>query len=65
MATEMKTERVQLMMTPSELEAIDAWSFRHRVRGRSEAIRRLVALGIKASKAAKPEAAGSKRRSER
>ena len=46
MADELKTERVQLFMTPSEVQAIDDWSFSNRVRGRSEAIRRLLAIGL-------------------
>ncbi len=44
-----KTERVQLLMTLAEVKAIDDWSFANRVRGRSEAIRRLVDAGLKAS----------------
>jgi hypothetical protein len=46
MTDELKSQRVQLLMTPSEVQAIDDWSFSNRVRGRSEAIRRLVAMGI-------------------
>ena len=42
MSDEQKTERVQLLMTPSEVKAVDDWSFENRVRGRSEAIRRLL-----------------------
>lgn len=34
-------------MAPSEVEAIDEWSHQHRVRTRSEAIRKLVAVGLK------------------
>lgn len=50
MADETKTERIQLLMTPSEVRAIDDWSFDNRVRGRSEAIRRLIEIGLKAGK---------------
>lgn len=50
MADEQKTERVQLLMTPSELKAVDDWSFDNRIRGRSEAIRRLIALGLTVGK---------------
>lgn len=46
MADENKTERVQLLMTPSELKAIDDWSFENRIRGRAEAIRRLCEIGL-------------------
>ena len=35
-----------MFMTPSEVRAIDDWSFANRVRGRSEAIRQLVAMGL-------------------
>ena len=46
-----KTARVQLMMTPAEVKAVDDWSFEQRIRGRSEAIRRLIELGLEAAKA--------------
>ena len=48
MPDETKTERVQLLMTPSEAKAVDDWSVANRVRGRSEAIRRLIELGLNA-----------------
>ncbi|WP_116654886.1 hypothetical protein [Pelagibacterium sediminicola] len=44
--TENKTERVQLLMTPSEVKAIDDWGFENRIRTRAEAIRRLCQMGI-------------------
>ncbi len=44
--TENKTERVQLLMTPSEVEAIDDWGFKNRIRTRAEAIRRLCQYGL-------------------
>lgn len=50
MSGEQKTERVQLMMTPTEVKIVDEWSFENRVRGRSEAIRRLIELGLEAAK---------------
>lgn len=46
MTDDLKTERVQLMMTPGELAAIEDWSFAMRIRSRSEAIRRLIQLGL-------------------
>lgn len=49
MAEELKSERVTTMMTPSEVKAIDDWSFENRIRGRAEAIRRLIDAGLKAS----------------
>lgn len=35
------TERVAIMMTKTELTAIDDWMFANRIRSRGEAIRRL------------------------
>jgi hypothetical protein len=61
MTDEQKTERVQLLMTPSEVKAVDDWSFDHRVRGRSEAIRRLIEAGLQAPAAPAPKAAGRKK----
>lgn len=42
-----KTERVQLLMTPTELSAIDDWGFSNRIRTRAETIRRLCQIGIR------------------
>jgi hypothetical protein len=47
-STEPKNQRVPVMMTSSELKAVDDWSFEQRIRSRGEAIRRLIALGLKA-----------------
>jgi hypothetical protein len=52
-STEPKDRRIPVMMTRSEVKAIDDWSFARRIRSRSEAIRQLVALGLKAEKEAK------------
>jgi hypothetical protein len=41
-----KTVRIQLMVTPAEVESVDEWMFQHRVRGRSEAIRQLIHRGM-------------------
>jgi metal-responsive CopG/Arc/MetJ family transcriptional regulator len=46
MAEELKTERVTIMMTPSEVTAIDDWSFARRIRSRGEAVRRLIKMGL-------------------
>ena len=46
---EPKDKRVPLVMRLPSLKAIDDWSFERRIRSRSEAIRQLVALGLKAS----------------
>jgi hypothetical protein len=48
-STEPKDKRIALVMTASELKAVDDWSFERRIRSRGEAIRQLLALGIKAS----------------
>jgi len=44
---ELKDQRVVTMMSPSELEAIDDWMFKNRIRSRGEAIRRLCQVGMK------------------
>ncbi|WP_181180711.1 hypothetical protein [Mesorhizobium sp. B2-4-6] len=41
-----KTERLHMMMSPDELAAIDEWSFKNKVRGRSEAVRALCKLAL-------------------
>lgn len=41
-----KTERVTILMAPAELERLDDWSFKHRIRSRGEAIRRLIEIGL-------------------
>jgi hypothetical protein len=43
--------RLPLMVTRSEAETIDAWRYSNHVPSRAEAIRRLIELGLKASKA--------------
>jgi len=43
---EKKVVRIQLVISPSELERLDAWRVSRRIWSRSEAIRRLVAEGI-------------------
>lgn len=43
---ELKDQRVVTMMSPSELEAIDDWMFKSRIRSRGEAIRRLCQIGL-------------------
>lgn len=43
---ELKDQRVVTMMSPSELEAIDDWMFKNRIRSRGEAIRRLCQIGM-------------------
>jgi hypothetical protein len=43
---ENKTERVQMLMAPSEVEMIDEWGFSHRIRTRAETIRRLCQIAL-------------------
>ncbi|GEM_PF-2124869 len=46
MEKELKDQRVTIMLTPSELKAVDDWSFEHRIRSRGEAIRQLIDAGL-------------------
>ncbi|HRE90550.1 MAG TPA: hypothetical protein PK095_15570 [Myxococcota bacterium] len=60
-------QRTQIMMSKSEILAIDDWRFAQRTSSRSEAIRQLVALGLSAHAAgwtpdAKPEPAPTAKR---
>jgi hypothetical protein len=48
MADEIKNQRIITLMTPSELESIDEWMFKNRLKSRGEAIRRLCHLGMRA-----------------
>lgn len=50
MSDELKTIKFQLMLSPSEAQAIDDWGFSNRIRTRAEAIRRLCQIGIFASR---------------
>jgi hypothetical protein len=51
LADELKDQRVVTMMSPTELETIDDWAFRNRIRSRGEAIRRLCQMGLAADRA--------------
>jgi hypothetical protein len=51
MADEIRDQRVPILFTASELKEVDDWSFAQRIRSRGEAIRRLIALGLKAAAA--------------
>lgn len=57
MTDELKTERIQLMMSPAEVKAIDDWGFARRIRSRSEVIRQLIERGLKVPD---PEEKGSR-----
>jgi len=52
MTGELKDQRIITLMTPTEVETIDEWSFAHRIRSRGEAIRRLCQIGIASASAA-------------
>ncbi|MBK0400158.1 hypothetical protein H0I76_13245 [Limibaculum sp. M0105] len=43
---EKRGERLQLMLTNDEVEAVDTWRFEHRMPSRSAAVRALVRLGL-------------------
>ena len=43
-----RTERTHLLLTPAEQAEIDDWRFANRMGSRSEAIRALIRLGLKA-----------------
>ncbi len=45
---ELRTERIQLMLTPSEVKALEDWRYSHRAPTKSDAVLRLIGLGLKA-----------------
>lgn len=51
---EQKTERFNMFMSPSEMKAIDDWAWRNKIRSKSEAVRRLVQIGIAFEREAEP-----------
>lgn len=55
--TELKTERLQLLMEPSLRKAIKAWRFSNEIDTEGEAIRRLVLAGLQAVEAQRSNAA--------
>ncbi|HUK59593.1 MAG TPA: hypothetical protein VLV50_10225 [Stellaceae bacterium] len=54
-----REERLQIMLSPDELAAIDDWRFAQRMPSRAAAIRELIRLGIDAV-AQKPSTQGQK-----
>jgi hypothetical protein len=44
-----RLERLQVMLTPEELQAIDNWRFEHRISSRSAAVRELLRRGMTTS----------------
>jgi metal-responsive CopG/Arc/MetJ family transcriptional regulator len=49
MSAEFKTVRINMFMSPSEDKAIEDWAWKNRIRSKSEAIRRLIQLGLEAA----------------
>lgn len=47
---ETETERMQLKITAAEIQAIDDWRFENRMPSRSEAVRRLCQIGLRADR---------------
>lgn len=47
-----ESKRLQMVITEAEVEAIDTWQHANRVPSRSEAIRRLIAIGLSLDEAA-------------
>ena len=43
---EPKSERFNMFMSPSEMKEIDEWAWRNLIRSKSEAVRRLVQIGL-------------------
>jgi len=46
MMNEMREERLQIMLTEEELEALDSWRFARRMPSRAAAIRELLKRGL-------------------
>lgn len=46
-----ESKRLQMVITEDELQAIEDWRFKNRVQSKSDAIRRLVQIGIRAERA--------------
>jgi len=44
-----KTERLHVLISPAELDAIDDWRFKNRLGTRAKAVRRLVQIGLRTS----------------
>ena len=42
------TKRLHMMITDDEIEAIESWCYKNRVPSLSEAVRRLIAIGLDA-----------------
>lgn len=49
MAANTRDERLQIMLSPSELEAVDNFRYLHRMPSRAAAVRELLQLGLAAT----------------
>jgi hypothetical protein len=49
-----RTEKLQLMLGPDELQAIDDWRFENRLPSRAAAIRELIRRGLSSDEFANP-----------
>ena len=49
MATNIREERLQIMLSPEELSAVDDFRYRHRMPSRAAAVRELLNLGLTAT----------------
>ncbi|UUP19537.1 hypothetical protein [Nitratireductor thuwali] len=47
-----KTERLHMLISPAEIDAIDDWRFRNKIGTRAEAVRRLCQISLEAETAA-------------
>lgn len=47
MANATKSERLQIVLTPDELDTLDDWRFTHRMPSRAAAIRDLIKRGLR------------------
>ncbi|OQW54983.1 MAG: hypothetical protein A4S14_14065 [Proteobacteria bacterium SG_bin9] len=58
MSKELRGERLQIMLSPEELEALDDFRFKHRMPTRAAAVREILKLGLASTDALKSD--GSK-----
>jgi len=49
MAANIREERLQIMLSPEELAAVDTFRFQHRMPSRAAAVRELLQLGLTAT----------------
>lgn len=53
--SEKKTERMIVVLSPSELEELDNWRFKNHIASRSEAVRQLIKNGINQPPPSQPQ----------